>query len=172
MRSLPYVIVTLALLGMSGSARAADYYRHKWFDYPDPVTAPKFASRTGCAHWIKPWRGSKICTNPTHFQVKVALLRKDVVFVVSGPASPDQAIQRAVAGYAAGCAATAVTAAVTAAAATPSPEPAARIAAASGVLFSSFAGCISTVSAAGIAGGIVAQLHINIDTSGSHWSPL
>ena len=173
MKKLPVLMaIAIAFATAPGTAQAADYYRAKWFDYPDPFTAPKFRTDTGCAHWIKPWSGAKICTNPTHVQVQVALLRKDVVFVVSGPDNPDQAVQRAVAGYAAGCAATAIAAAEAAAAATPSPEPGARIGAASAMLYSSFYGCISSVSAAGIAGGIVGQLHINIDTSGSHWSPV
>ncbi len=172
MPSLRHLLLTLAFVGTSGAAHADEYYRNKWFDYPDPLTKPKLETRTGCAHWVKPWRGSKICTNPTHFQVQVALLRKDVVFVVSGPASLDQAIHRAVEGYAAGCAATAIAAAEGAAAAVPSPEPSARIAAASGVLVTSFSGCISAISGAGIAGGIIAQSHIGIDASGSHWSPL
>jgi len=172
MRSLLFTATAVLTLLACGKADAADYYRQKWFDYPDPFTAPQVKTQTGCAHWIKPWTGAKICTNPTHFQVTVALLRRDVVFVVSGPDTPDQAVQRAVAGYAAGCAATAIAAAEAAAAATPSPEPTARIGATGAVLYSSFTGCISAISVAGVVGSIVGQLHINIDTSGSHWSPV
>jgi hypothetical protein len=172
MRSVLYIAITFGLLGTSGAADAADYYRQKWFDYPDPFTAPKIETHTGCAHWIKPWGGAKICTNPTHVQVQVGLLRKDVVFVVSGPDAPDQGVRNAVEGYAAGCAAQAITVALGAAAATPSPEPGARIAAGSAALVGSFSACVSAISAAGIVGGIVSQLHVNIDTSGSHWSPV
>lgn len=172
MRMMTFIVIALASFIYSGSASAADYYKKKWFDYPDPFVAPRFETRTGCAHWIKPWRGSKICTNPTHFQVKVALLRRDVTFIVSGPDAPNEVIRRAIVGYATGCAATAITAAEAAASATPSPEPSIRIGAASAVLYNSFYVCVSGISVAGIAGSIVGQLHINLDTSGTHWSPL
>jgi hypothetical protein len=159
-------------------ASAADYYKHKWFDYPDAATAPKVESR--CAHWAS---GSsfqfsgfkchhttwKVCTNPTH--VTVVLLRRDVVFIVSGPASPTDAVQKAVAGYAAGCAAVAITSAEAAAAGT-SETLVGELPAAAAALPAAFQACIVGVSVTGIVAGIVNQLNIHIDTSGSHWSPV
>lgn len=170
MRSFVSALVVL-IFCFCESAHAAEYYNKKWFDYPDLFTAPRVTTSTGCAHWVE-GLGAKICTNPTHFTVRTELLRRDVVFVVSGPDSPSEAVRRAVAGYATGCSVIAVHAATTAAAATPSPEPGARIAAAAASLYGSFAACISAISVGGVAGSILGQLNIRIDTSSSHWSPL
>lgn len=170
------VLAAVMISTMPTMASAADYYNHKWFDFPDGATVPKVESR--CAHWAS---GSafkcsgfkchhttwKVCTNPTH--VIVALLRRDVVFVVSGPASPTEAVKKAVVGYAAGCAAVAITAAEAAGAGT-SETLVGELPAAAAALPTAFQACIVGVSVPGIAAGIVHQLNISIDTSGSHWS--
>lgn len=159
------------------SAGAAEYYRNKWFDYPDPTVPPIISN--GCAHYIIissiKCRGfkcsrstAKICTNPTH--VVVSLFRRDVYFVVTGPDNVQQAVQRALAGIATGCAVSAISAAAAAAAATPSPEPVTHIAAAAATLSATFATCISSVSAPAVVGGLVSELRIKIDTSSGHWS--
>jgi len=158
------------LMGLATRASAGEYYNKKWFDYPDPLTAPKFEN--GCANWIKTSSVSchwlkchhieaKICTNPTH--IKVALLRKDVYVVVSGPDTSEDAVRRTIEGVAAGCAATAL-----AAAGTPSPASVGAPA----VFFAAFKACVLGVSASGVAGGIIRQLGIRIDSSRSHWSPV
>ena len=170
--------VILSLLCTASIANGADYYNRKWFDYPDPVTLPRV--QNGCAHWAS---GSsmqckflkchhttwKVCTNPTH--IVVSLLRKDVVFVVSGPSSPSEAVEKAVAGYAATCAATAIAAAQIAGAAS-STTMVGEVPAAAAALPTAFETCVSAVSVAGAAGGIVHLLDIHIDTSGNHWSPI
>ena len=65
MRKLSLVLV-VGLLA-SQSAVAGDYLREKWFDYPDPTTAPKVTVRcvkeastdVPCPTWDKPLR---MCT--------------------------------------------------------------------------------------------------------------
>jgi len=168
-------MVGLCLL--ASGAHAGVYYQQKWFDYPDPATAPRFAN--GCAHYATfpsfkcsgahcGHTTAKVCTNPTH--VQVALLRKDVVFVVHGPDTADQAVKNAVEGLAAGCATSAITHAVAVGAG--DPEPTSKIPAAVTVLVADFHACIISISAAGAVGAIVKELEIGIDTSQSHWSPV
>jgi hypothetical protein len=100
-----------------------------------------------------------ICTNPI---VEVEVLRLDARVVVSGPDTADQAVRDALLGYAAGCVAGAI------AASTAGPQ----VVASPAGFYASFKGCILAVSASGIAGGILNQFDIHLDTSDSHWSPL
>jgi hypothetical protein len=161
----------------SSKAMSRDYYNEQWFEYPDPLTAPRIT--VGCAHEactkVPVTHGLKIsmeqrcvCTNPTQ---RTELLRKSVRFVVSGPDTGEEAARRAIEGIAAGCAVSAITTAKVTAAAAPSPEPAARIGAATGALLTSFKACILGVSASGVAGAIVRQLSIGIRTE-DHWARL
>src|SRR5277367_2401311 len=95
MRTLRFAAAIV--IALTSAVDAREYYNKKWFDYPDPGTAPQIAN--GCAHWLKTdsfkCKGgfkcghavAKVCTNPTH--VKVALLRKGVYVVVSGPDAVD-----------------------------------------------------------------------------------
>src|SRR5262245_34907688 len=110
------VSIALALLFVQ-PASAAEYYHKKWFDFPDLTTAPRFSN--SCAKWVKTnsfkcsgfkcrRTTAKICVNP--LRVKVALLRRDVHVVVSGPDTAQAAVRRAVEGFAAGCAVAAMTA--------------------------------------------------------------
>src|SRR5436190_17610344 len=96
-------------------AQALNYYNEKWFDYPD-ITPPR--TTTTCAHEactdIPEIHGFEVrmvrhcvCTNPI---VKAELLRRDVRVVVSGPDTADEAVKKALVGYAAGCVATALAA--------------------------------------------------------------
>lgn len=157
-------------LAFAPMVEARDYYNKKWFDYPDPLTAPKIAN--GCAHWAITksvschWlkchsTDAKICTNPTH--VQVALLRKDVYVIVSGPDTLDKAVVNAVEGDVTGCVLVAL-----AAAGSPSPTTVGAPA----VFFASFKGCILSLTVSGAAGAILKQVDIHVDASHSHWSPV
>jgi hypothetical protein len=157
-------------------ASAAEYYRSKWFEYPDPLTAPRVTARcvkeasadVPCPTWNRPLRTCRqtVCVGHAY---TTELLRVTPTFVISGPDSPDDATRRAVQGIAAGCGVKAIASGQGAAAAAPSPEPTARIAAAIGTAVGVFKACISTVSAAAAAGGIVRQLDFKIETP-THWA--
>ena len=163
-------------------ARAADYYDHKWFDFPDPdpLTAQW---KVGCAkefhhnipdgfhHWRVHYKYVKYCPLPTH--IKVAVLRHDVVFVVSGPSSPSEAVTNAVSEYALACVGVATSAAYTAAGGAGSATVGVGVVpAAMAAGETAFALCAASVSATGIVGAIVKQLQFGIDTSGTHMSPV
>jgi hypothetical protein len=165
MRALLTAIVFVLI---SLPVQAADYYNQKWFDYPDVGTVPRTTST--CAHEactdIPEFHGLHVdmirhcvCTNPI---IKVELLRRDVYVVVTGPDAPDQAVKNALAGYAAGCVATAL------AASTAGPQ----VVASPAGFYAAFQACITSISAAGIAGGILNQFNIHLNTSDTHWSPL
>lgn len=172
------IVLALAVIGsaaatmtlISKPARAEDYYNQKWFDYPDPFTAPKL-TQVGCGKQactkIPEWHGIGhvemkehcACINP---EMKAELLRHDVYVIVSGPQTADDAVKKALEGYAAGCAATAI------AAATAGPQ----VVAAPAGFFGAFQACIAGLSVAGVAGGILNQFNIHFDTHNTHWSPL
>jgi hypothetical protein len=150
-------------------ASAKDYYNRKWFDYPDPLTAPR-VTQTGCGKQactkIPEFRGIKVtfkmqcaCINPLF---RTDLLRHDVVVVVSGPDTADKAVENALVGYAAGCVVTAI------AASTAGPQ----VVASPAGFFAAFKGCVAALSVSGVAGSILNQFDIRFDTSQSHWSPL
>lgn len=150
-------------------AQAADYYNQKWFDFPDVGTLPKLTA-AGCGKnactKVPEFRGIQVtfrmqckCINPLF---KTELLRRDVRIIVSGPDTANQAVQKALVGYATGCVVTAI------AASTAGPQ----VVASPGGFFAAFEGCISGLSAAGVAGGLINQLHVRLDTSQTHWSPL
>jgi hypothetical protein len=162
--------LALTLTAFSSSAGAAtDYYNQKWFDYPDPFTVPK-VEQTGCGKQactkIPEFHGIKVtfkeqcaCINPL---MKTELLRHDVNVTVTGPESADDAVKKAVEGYVAGCVATAI------AASTAGPQ----VIASPAGFFGAFQACISAISAAGVAGGILNQVNIHLDTNSTHWAPL
>jgi hypothetical protein len=161
---LSFFLLTL----FSIPAEAENYYNQKWFDVPDLGTAPRVT--TGCAHeactdvpevhGVEVKMGRQcVCTNPT---VKTDLLRRDVRVVVSGPNTADAAVKNALAGYAAGCVATAI------AASTAGPQ----VIASPAGFYASFKACIAAISVSGVAGSILNQFDIHLNTSDTHWSPL
>lgn len=176
--NIPKVLMFFFLVMATFSARAEDYFREKWFDYPDPTTAPRTtiscakegSVTVSCPTTRKPLRTCRKtgCIGPT---TKIDLLRVSPTFVVSGPSSGEEAVKRAVQAIAVGCATNAIITAKGAAAITPSPEPAARVGAglASGVGY--FKACIAGAKVAAVASGIVDQLEFKIE-SPTHWSPL
>jgi hypothetical protein len=162
------LLIAMMFALISLPVQAANYYDEKWFDYPDLETAPRTTSE--CANEactdIPEFNGLEIemteqciCINPI---ITVELLRRDVRVVVSGPDTSDQAVMDAVKGYAAGCVATAIVAS------TAGPQ----VVASPAGFYASFKACIAAVSVSGIAGGILNQFDIHLDTSDSHWSPL
>lgn len=175
---IPLLMTFIVFAGGAPMSNAAEYYRSKWFDYPDPTTMPKTTvscAQEGsidvpCPTWSEPLRMCRksACTGHTY---KTEMLRVAPTFVVNGPDTSDQAVKNAITGVAATCAATAISAAQGAAAATPSPEPAARISAGLAMGIAYFQSCISTVSGAAVAGGLINQLSFTIETP-THWAPL
>lgn len=170
------ILLAFVLTVVASTAWAEDYYRSKWFEFPDPLTKPKVTAtcvkkakyNVPCPTWKKPGRmcPREDCVGHAY---KTELLRKEVIFVVSGPPSHSEAVKRIVIGYATGCAYKAVTAGKTAGAAAPSPEPAARIAAALGTTIATFKACLAAFSGATVAAGIINSLSIKIETP-SHWA--
>ncbi|MBB4297248.1 hypothetical protein GGI55_001775 [Rhizobium leguminosarum] len=170
--------VTAFFCALSTVACSEDYIRWKWFEYPDPFTLPKVKMRcvkeasahVPCPVWTNPARFCRKSTCIGHaYETKA--LRVTPTFVVSGPKAGNKSIRATVEGIAAGCAIKAVTTGKAAAAATPSPEPTARIAAALGSSVATFKACITSVTAAGVAGGIVRRLKFTIATP-THWARL
>jgi hypothetical protein len=162
------LLIAMMFSLISLPVQAANYYDEKWFDYPDPWTEPYLneeCANEACTDIPEfngleiEWTEECICTNPI-FTWEV--LRRDVRVVVSGPDTPDQAVIDAVKGYAAAC----VTAAIAASLASP------QVVAAPAAFYASFKACILALNVAGIAGAIVNQFDIHLDTSNSHWSPL
>ena len=176
MRKLSLVL-SVGLLA-STSALAGDYIREKWFDYPDPTTAPKVTVRcvkeasadVPCPTWDKPLR---MCTKSAcvGHAYETELLRVEPTFVVTGPESGEEGVKKAVQAIVAVCTAKAIAGAKGAAAATPSPEPAARVGAglATGITF--FKACIAAADATAVVAGILNQLEFRIDTP-THWAKL
>lgn len=173
-----FIAILVAGLMASTSASAADYVRDKWFEYPDPTTAPKVTARcvkeastdVPCPTSEKPLR---MCTKTAcvGHAYETELLRVEPTFVVSGPESGDEAVRNAVQAIVAVCTAKAISGAKGAAAATPSPEPAARIGAglATGVGF--FKACIVAADTTAVVAGILNQLEFKIETP-THWAKL
>src|SRR5262249_11910361 len=99
-----------------------------------------------------------VCVNPTH--VQVALLRRDIRAVVTGPDSADEAVRKTVEGYILGCLAAAL---ATAGASTPF---------AAATFFGAFKTCILAITAEGAVGAVLKQLDLKVDTSQTHWAPV
>ncbi len=159
----------ILLTVVSFSARADDYYNQKWFDYPDPLTVPR-VTQTGCGKQactdIPEFHGFHVemvshcvCINPL---MKTELLRRDVRVMVTGPKANDDTVKKAIEGYVAGCVTTAI------AASTAGPQ----VVASPAGFYGAFHACLTTISAAGIAGGILNQINIHIDNNDTHWAPL
>lgn len=170
--------VTALICVLATTASAEDYVRLKWFEYPDPFTLPKVTMRcvkkasadVPCPTWAKPLRMCRKSTCIGHaYETKA--LRVTPTFVVSGPKSGSKAVRHIVEGVAAGCAIKAASSGKVAAAGIPSPEPAARVAAALGSGIAVFKACISSVTTAGVAGGIIRRLTFKIATP-THWARL
>jgi hypothetical protein len=165
MRSL---LVAIVVVLITLPAQAANYYDQKWFDYPDPATLPRTTSecaKQACTD-IPEFSGLNVtmvthcvCVNPI---VKVELLRRDVRVIVSGPDTSDDAVKKAVVGYATGC----VVGAIGGSTAGP------QIVASPGEFFALFKACITAISATGMAGSIINQFNIHLNTTQTHWSPL
>ena len=156
-------VATLLLIGAAGTARAADYYDHHLFDYPDP-----FSHRlTAKCSWHPRWTLVK-CLWPK--DIHHQMLWHSAVLVVSGPSSPSVAITNAVEGYAAVCGSIAAGAAITAGGGFGAISAGTfAIPAAAGAAATAFEACVTHVSLAGVAGGIVKQLDLRIDTSHTYW---
>jgi hypothetical protein len=161
--------ILLIFLQLSRPAAAAEYINKKLFDFPDPTTAPRMAN--GCAKWASfttvKCRGLKcgrstarVCVNPTHIQV--ALLRRDVSAVVTGPDNIDAATRNAAEGYILGCVASAI--------AVSGAGP--QIVAAPGTFVAAFKACLLGISTEGAVGAILRQVNIHLDSSQTHWAPL
>jgi hypothetical protein len=176
MRKLSVILVVG--LTASTSAMAGDYLREKWFDYPDPTTAPKVTVRcvkeasadVPCPTWDKPLR---MCTKSAcvGHAYDTELLRVEPTFAVSGPESGEEGVKKAVQAIVAVCTAKAIAGAKGAAAATPSPEPAARVGAGSATGITFFKACIAAANATAVVAGILNQLDFRIDTP-THWAKL
>lgn len=176
MRKLSLVLV-VGLLA-STSAVAGDYLREKWFEYPDPTTAPKVTVRcvkeastdVPCPTLDKPLR---MCTKSAcvGHAYETELLRVEPTFVVTGPESGEEGVKKAVQAIVAVCSAKAIAGAKGAAATTPSPEPAARVGAGlvTGITF--FKACIDAADATAVVAGILSQFEFRIDTP-THWAKL
>lgn len=163
---------------ISSFCYSAEYFREKWFDYPDPTTIPRTTAtcvqqgsmHVPCPTWSEPLRMclKSACTGHAY---TTDVLRVTPTFVVNGPDSVDEATRNAVTGIVAACVVQAISAAKGAAAITPSPEPVARVGAglASGATY--FKACISTVNAVAVVAGIVNQLQFTVETP-THWAPI
>lgn len=149
-------------------AISAEYINKKLFDFPDPAP-PKMEN--SCAKWatfttvkchgLKCGRDTaKVCVNPTH--ITVALLRRDVRAVVTGPDKIDQGVRNAVEGYVLGC----IAAALVASGAGP------QVAAAPGTFLAAFKTCVLAISAEGAVGAVLKQINMRIDATQTHWSPV
>jgi hypothetical protein len=159
MRALSMVVIISALV--CGTAHAETYYDEKWFDFPDLSTAPQVTcpdDDDDDDDGVELCLGDNcLCSNP-----ETQVLRRDVRVVVTGPDAPDDALRNALLGYAAGCVAGAI------AASTAGPQ----VIASPAGFYASFKACIFSISASGIAGGILNQFDIHLDTSDTHWAPL
>lgn len=170
------LILLCSAIMFSFSTNAEEYFRQKWFDYPDPTTLPKTTVECVkeastdflCPTWSNPTRTCRksMCIGHAY---TVELLRIEPTFVVSGPTSPDSATKDAVKAIVAGCSATAINAINTAVAATPSPEPSARIGVGLAAGVTSFKTCIITINTTSVVSGILGLLEFKIDTP-SHWA--
>lgn len=174
-RLAPLVLFTVLL--MPHDASAAEYWRHKWFDFPNPLNT---RVHTECAKWTTisvpcPTLKEPLRTCPANqcvgHTVRTEVERIDVVFVAAGPDSAEDAARNAIIGYVVGCGATAMAAANTAAAATPSPEPASRVAAGYAAAVASFKACVAAITASGVVGAILKQVDLKVENP-KHWSPL
>lgn len=171
------ILVLLIGLGSATVSGAADYYRSKWFEYPDPTTMPRSKAvcvKTGSIDVPCPagLNITRMCraTGCIGHAYKLELLRVTPTFVISGPETSDEALKRAVQGIAAVCAGKAIHAAKGAAALAP-PEPASRISAGFTAGLGFFNACISTANLSSVAAGIANQLEFKIETP-THWAPL
>ena len=166
-----YTIAALSSISvfLASPASAEDYYNQKWFDYPDPFTAPR-VTQTGCGKQactdIPEFHGLKIemhqqcmCISPN---ISTELLRHDVRVVVAGPSANADTVKKAVEGYVAGCVVTAI------AASTAGPQ----VVASPAGFFATFKGCVAALSLSGTVGAILNQVNIHIDTNETHWAPL
>lgn len=170
------LLVALVLTFSATSASAGEYFRSKWFTYPDPTTLPRVNARC-----VKEASGHVLCptsSNPFRTCLKstcvghaytTELLRVSAEFVVSGPDNVEDGVRRAAQGIAAACAAKAIFAGKAAAAAVPSPEPGARIAAAAGTGTAAFKVCITSVNMAATVGAVAKQFEFKIETP-THWA--
>lgn len=173
------LVGALLFLCTTMTAHAGEYFREKWFDYPDPTSAPKVTARCvqyGSAHVpcpIFPSDMTRMCLKSacTGHAYDTELLRVSPTFVVSGPDTAEAAVKNAVEAIVAVCAAQAVAGAKAAGAATPSPEPASRIAAAISTGVIAFKVCVGTASATTVVAGIVNQLEFKLETP-THWAKL
>lgn len=166
------------LIIFSLSANAEDYFRQKWFDYPDPLTLPKTtvecvkqaSLHLPCPTWSHPKR---MCLKSgcSGHKYTVEALRIEPTFVISGPSSPDAAIKEAVMAIVATCGAIAIDAANVAVVANPSPEPSTRIAIGATVGVGSFKTCILTMNTTSAIAGVLGLLNFKIETP-SHWARL
>ncbi len=176
MRVNVIAVVTMLLGFLVPPAFAGDYYRHMWFEYPDPTTAPKVTAKcvkegstdVPCPTFGKPFRMCRKSACIGHAYT-TELLRVSPTFVVSGPDTADEGVKRAVEGIAAACAVKAIAGAKGAGAAAPSPEPAARIAAGLTAGLAIFKACLATVNATAVVAGVANQLEFKIDTP-THWA--
>lgn len=178
MKNFSILVVLAIWLVASTSVLAGDYFREKWFDYPDPTTAPKITARcvqegsadVPCPTWSNPLRMCRksACTGHAY---DTELLRVAPTFVVSGPESGEESIRRAVQAVVAVCSVTATTAAKGAAAMLPSPEPAARVGTGLATGIAYFKACISSANATAVVAGILNQLEFKIETP-THWAKL
>lgn len=176
MKKLSFVLV-VGLLA-STSAVAGDYIREKWFDYPDPTTAPKVTVRcvkealtdVPCPTLGKPLRMciKSACVGHAY---ETELLRVEPTFVVTGPESGEEGVKKAVQAIVAVCTAKAIAGAKGTAAATPSPEPTARVGAGLATVITFFKACIAEANATAVVAGILNQLEFRIDTP-THWAKL
>lgn len=175
---LASIALCLLISGVSSSANAGEYWRQKWFDFPDPGTVPR--TITECVDWAvyhqpcpttTDWGRMCETRNCKGHATRVEMLRIGVVFVAAGPDSPDEAVRRAVAGYVAGCGAVAIGAANTAAGAASAGGPGASAAAGATAAVGAFKTCLLSISVAGIAGGILNQISLRVENP-THWARL
>jgi hypothetical protein len=84
----------------AAAVHAGEYYREKWFDYPDPTTLPKTTARcvqegsmdVPCPTWSEPLRMCR-ATACTGHAYTTELLRVSPTFVISGPDTGEEAVK-------------------------------------------------------------------------------
>ena len=177
MRALVFAFAVFLSLAAT-SANAGEYWRHKWFDFPDPGTLPR--SITECVDWAvfhapcpttTDW--GRMCEKREckGHATRVEMLRIGVVFIASGPDSPDEAVHRAVTGYVAGCGAAAIGAANMAAGTASAGGPAASAGAGATAAVGTFKTCLLSISVSGIIGGVLNQISLRVENP-THWARL
>jgi hypothetical protein len=169
--ALKWLLAIVLCLGLVNPVAAKDYYSKKWFSYPDPLSRVRDVHiGKRCVRWVIVdllVGKSKSC--PLYKPVlRVEYLQRDVTVQVTGP-KLKPAIERAVLRAVTACAVKAYHDATGAAGATPSPEPAARIAAATGTLATTFVACIKLISIADVGLSVLNKFKIKIVTKG-RWS--